>query len=75
MNSWKAISEKVRTSELGLATIVCDVCKTYVATAKKGAPRQMVVRAFNLAINTHLLMFHKSDPESVTFSYGLKSPS
>ena len=53
-------------------TIVCDICKTYVATAKKNAPQDILEKAFNLAINTHLAIFHSKDKESVTFSYGLR---
>ena len=53
-------------------TVVCDVCQTYVATSKPGAPQHMIERAFNVAINMHLVFFHKNDPEAATFSYGFR---
>lgn len=56
-----------------LQAVVCDVCQTFVATAKKGAPQDKLELAFRVAINAHLLAFHPKSIDETTFSYGMRT--
>ena len=60
-------------SDKGLPALVCDLCQTYVATAKPDANAFGVSAAFALAATTHTRVYHKNLPaDEVTFSYGMR---